>query len=97
MNRNKKGNTMTIKMECNVYWNSQGFKVGRKYLSIYNAETQTVIDRILLTEALRKDLSDIKEEYESDDVNRTVSVMLVFSEHLHENNLKKLLKRTERA
>lgn len=72
---------MTLKMQCNVFYNSHGFKVGNKYLSIYNAKTQKVVNKTLLTDALIQDLFGIKEEFESDDVNRTRSVFQAFNEH----------------
>lgn len=72
--------TNKFKMTCGCYYNCKGFKVGRKYLSIYHAYVNKTIDRTLLTPAIIERLEEIKAETRPEDVRRTYLVMCMFGD-----------------
>lgn len=64
-----------FKMECGCYYNSVGFKVGYKYLTLYKAGSGKIISKIKLDDSIIKALKDIKDKYRFDDARRTYYVM----------------------
>lgn len=75
-----------FRMECGCYYNSIGFKVGYKYLTLYKAGSGKIISKITLDDSVIKALKEIKEKYSYQDVDRTYQVMnLVYD--IEENSL----------
>lgn len=64
-----------FKMECGCYYNSIGFKVGYKYLTLYKASSGKIISKITLDDSVIKALKEIKEKYEFYDTRRTYYVI----------------------
>ena len=64
-----------MKMKCGCYLNNRGFKVGRKYASIYDARSGKTLARVLLTNSLREKLAAIKDEYPPQDARRTAKAI----------------------
>ena len=64
-----------INMQCGCYLNNRGFKIGRKYATIYDASSDKTLARVLLTDTLREKLEAIKEEYPPQDARRTAKVI----------------------
>ena len=60
---------------CGVYYNKEGFKIGKKYIYIIRAYTGKVLDRIGITPQIEKEIESICKEYSQFDVNRTVKVI----------------------
>ena len=69
-----------ISMKCGCYINSRGFKVGRKYASVYDARNDKTLARVLLTNGLREKLAAIKDEYPPQDARRTAKAIDVIFE-----------------
>ena len=64
-----------ISMQCGCYLNSRGFKVGRKYATVYDARNDKTLARVLLTNSLCEKLEAIKGEYPPRDVRRTAKAI----------------------
>ena len=62
-------------MQCGCYLNSRGFKVGRKYATVYDARNDKTLARVLLTNSLCEKLKKIKEEYAPQDARRTAKAI----------------------
>lgn len=69
-----------FKMECGCYYNSVGFKVGYKYLTLYRAGSGKIISKIELNDYIIKALKQIKGNYRSNDAGRTYQVMVLVNE-----------------
>ena len=69
-----------IIMKCGCYINNRGFKVGRKYATVFDARNDKTLARVLLTHSLREKLEAIKEEYSSQDARRTAKALDVIFE-----------------
>ena len=67
-------------MQCGCYLNSRGFKIGRKYATVYDARNDKTLARALLTNGLREKLEAIKDEYPPQDARRTARVIDVIFE-----------------
>lgn len=70
-----------MKMKCSCYLNNRGFKVGRKYASVYDARNDKTLARVFLTNTLRKRLEEAIEEYPPQDARRTARVIDVIFEY----------------
>ena len=66
---------MGISMKCGCYLNNRGFKVGRKYATVYDARNDRTLARVLLTNSLSHRLEKIKDEYPPQDARRTAKVI----------------------
>ena len=71
-----------IRMQCGCYLNNRGFKVGRKYATVYDARNDKTLARVLLTNRLREKLEAIKEEYPPQDARRTAKAIDVIFEEV---------------
>ena len=69
-----------ISMQCGCYLNNRGFKVGRKYVEVYDARNDNTLARVLLTNSLRQELEAIKDEYPPQDARRTAKAIDVIFE-----------------
>ena len=69
-----------ISMKCGCYLNNRGFKIGRKYATVYDARNDNVLARVLLTNNLYKKLKTIKDEYPPQDARRTAKAIDVIFE-----------------
>ena len=72
-----------ISMKCGCYLNNRGFRVGRKYATVYDARTDNALARVLLTDGLCERLEAIKDEYPPQDARRTakaIDVIYVFAD-----------------
>ena len=72
---------MGMMMQCGCYLNNRGFKVGRKYVRVYDARNDKTLASVLLTNSLRERLEAIKEEYPLQDARRTARVIDVIFEY----------------
>jgi hypothetical protein len=63
-----------FKMTCGCYFNDYGFKVGTKYLTIYNNVSNKTY-KYLLTFSTIQRLKEIKDKYDAQDANRTYAVV----------------------
>ena len=68
------------KYKCGCYINNRGFKVGRKYATVYNASNDKTLARVLLTNTLRERLEEAIEDYPPQDARRTARVIDVIFE-----------------
>ena len=76
-----------VSMQCGCYLNNRGFKVGRKYATVYDARNAKTLARVLLTNRLREKLEAIKEEYPPQDARRTAKVIdVIFNNFQAERN-----------
>ena len=64
-----------VSMQCGCYLNNRGFKVGRKYATVYDARNGKTLARVLLTAVLLEKLEGIKEEYPPQDARRTAKAI----------------------
>ena len=64
-----------INMQCGCYLNNRGFKIGRKYATVYDARDDNTLARVLLTNSLCERLKEIKDEYPPQDARRTAKVI----------------------
>ena len=62
-------------MQCRCYLNNRGFKVGRKYATVYDARNGKTLARVLLTTSLSHRLEAIKDEYPPQDARRTAKAI----------------------
>ena len=62
-------------MKCGCYLNNRGFKVGRKYATVYDARNDNILASALLTSGLCEKLEAIKDEYPPQDARRTAKVI----------------------
>ena len=69
-----------ISMKCGCYLNNRGFKIGRKYATVYDARNDKKRARARLTNSLGEKLKGIKEEYQPQDARRTEKVIDVILE-----------------
>ena len=69
-----------ISMQCGCYLNNRGFKVGRKYATVYDARNDKTLARVLLTNSLCEKLEAIKDEYPPQDARRTAKAIDVIFE-----------------
>ena len=65
----------TISMQCGCYLNNRGFRIGRKYATVYDARSEKVLARVLLTNSLCEKLEKIKDEYPPQDARRTAKAI----------------------
>ena len=70
-----------MEMKCGCYINSKGFKIGRKYATVYDARTDKALTRVLLTNSLCEKLKTIKDEYPPQDARRTAKAIDVILEY----------------
>ena len=68
------------KMQCLCYLNNRGFKIGRKYATVYDARNDKTLVKALLTNNLRERLEAIKDEYPPQDARRTAKAIDVIFE-----------------
>ena len=68
-------------MQCSCYLNNRGFKVGRKYATVYDARNDKTLARVLLTNTLRKKLEAIKNAHSPQDARRTAKAIDVIFEY----------------
>ena len=68
-------------MKCGCYLGNKGFKVGRKYATVYDARNDKTLARVLLTNSLREKLAGIKDEYPPQDARRTAKAIDVIFEY----------------
>lgn len=71
---------MLISMQCLCYLNNRGFKIGRKYATVYDVRNDNILARVLLTNSLCEKLEEIKDEYAPQDARRTAKVIDVIFE-----------------
>ena len=64
-----------INMQCGCYLNNRGFKIGRKYATIYDASSDKTLARVLITDTLREKLEAIKGVFPPQDARRTAKVI----------------------
>ena len=69
-----------ISMKCGCYLNNRGFKVGRKYATVYDARNDKTLKRALLTNTLCEKLEAVKAEYPPQDARRTAKAIDVIFE-----------------
>ena len=69
-----------MSMKCGCYLNNRGFKVGRKYATVYDARNDKTLARVLITNSLRARLEAIRDEYPSQDARRTAKAIDVIFE-----------------
>ena len=69
-----------MKMKCGCYLNNRGFKVGRKYATVYDARNDRVLASALLTDTLCEKLEAIKDAYPPQDARRTAKAIDVIFE-----------------
>ena len=69
-----------ISIKCGCYLNNRGFKVGRKYATVYDARNDKTLARVLLTNSLATKLKAIKDEYPPQDARRTAKAIDVICE-----------------
>ena len=62
-------------MKCGCYINNRGFKIGRKYATVYDARNGKTLARVLLTTSLNERLEAIKDEYPPQDARRTAKAI----------------------
>ena len=67
-------------MKCGCYLNNRGFKVGRKYATVYDARNDNILASALLTSSLCEKLEAIK-EYAPQDARRTAKAVDVIFEY----------------
>ena len=70
----------TIRMKCGCYLNNRGFKVGRKYATVYDARNEKTLAKVLLTNSLREKLEAIKDVFPPQDARRTAKAIDVIFE-----------------
>ena len=70
-----------MKMKCACYLNNRGFKIGRKYATVYDARNDNLLARALLTNGLRERLEEAIEDYPPQDARRTARVIDVIFEY----------------
>ena len=74
---------MNKRMQCGCYINNRGFRIGRKYATVYDARNGNTLARVLLTNSLSERLETIKDEYPPQDARRTAkAVDVIFEEEL---------------
>ena len=66
---------MKISMKCGCYLNNRGFKIGRKFATVYDARNGKALARVLLTNSLCERLEAIKDEYPPQDARRTAKAI----------------------
>ena len=72
-----------ISMQCGCYLNNRGFKLSRKYATVYDARTDKTLARVLLTNSLCERLANIKDVYPPQDARRTAkAIEVIFEEAL---------------
>ena len=64
-----------MRMKCGCYLNGRGFRVGRKYATVYDARADKTLARVLLTNNLCEKLARIKDEHPAADARRTAKVI----------------------
>ena len=69
-----------ISMKCGCYLNNRGFKIGRKYATVYDARNDKTLASCLLTNSLCERLETIKNEYPPQDARRTAKAIDVIFE-----------------
>ena len=69
------------KYKCGCYLNNRGFKIGRKYATVYDARNDNTLARVLLTNTLRERLEEAIEDYPPQDARRTARVIDVIFEY----------------
>ena len=69
-----------MRMKCGCYLNNRGFKIGRKYATVYDARNGKTLARVLLTNSLCERLETIKDEYAPQDARRTAKAIDVIFE-----------------
>ena len=69
-------------MKCGCYLNNRGFKVGRKYVKVYDARNDKTLVSVELTNSLREKLEAIKDEYPPQDARRTAKAIDVIFEYV---------------
>ena len=69
------------KYKCGCYLNNRGFKVGRKYASVYDARNGKTLARVFVNNTLRERLEAIRDEYPPQDARRTARVIDVIFEY----------------
>lgn len=84
-----------ISMQCGCYLNNRGFKVGRKYATVYDARNDKTLARVLLTNSLCEKLEAIKDEYLPQDARRTAKAIDVIFEAELANSFKARIKEEE--
>ena len=70
-----------MEMKCGCYINNRGFKVGRKYATVYDARNEKTLTRVLLTNGLSEKLEAIKCAYPPQDARRTAKAIDVIFEY----------------
>ena len=73
-------------MKCGCYLNNRGFKIGRKYATVYDASAGKTLARVLLTNSLSHRLETIKDEYPPQDARRTAKVIDVIFDAVYTAN-----------
>ena len=73
-------------MKCLCYLNNRGFKIGRKYATVYDARADKTLARGLLTNSLSHRLETIKDEYPPQDARRTAKVIDVIFDAVYTAN-----------
>ena len=71
-----------ISMQCGCYLNNRGFKIGRKYATVYDARNDKTLARALLTNSLCEKLAQLKDEYPPQDARRTAKAIDVIFEYV---------------
>lgn len=79
-------------MECGCCYNNVAFKVGYKYLTIYNIVSGKITYKIKLDNSVIKALKDIREKYEFYDARRTYYVMDLAYDIAENERLNELIK-----
>ena len=70
-----------MEMKCGCYINSKGFKICRKYATVYDARNDKTLARVLLTNSLIERLETIKDECPPHDARRTAKAIDVIFEY----------------
>ena len=70
------------KYKCGCYLNNRGFKVCRKYATVYDARNGKTLARVLLTNTLLERLEEAIEEYPPQDARRTAKAIDVIFEYV---------------
>ena len=69
-----------MNMKCFCYLNNRGFRVGRKYATVYDARNEKTLARVFLTNSLRERLEAIQAECPPQDARRTAKAIDVIFE-----------------
>ena len=81
-----------FRMECGCCYNGYDFKVGYKYLTVYNIVSGKITYKIKLDNSVIKALKDIREKYEFYDARRTYYVMDLAYDIAENERLKERIK-----